>query len=83
MVAAHAQELLKAEGPPLVASMIKKHRRWTLRNADALLPVSNFTSELLLQDGVPASAVHVCPNGTHLGGLLPRRARHRRHQASP
>jgi phosphatidyl-myo-inositol dimannoside synthase len=64
VIAAHGRELLFNGLPRPLSAFYDGLRRLTIRKADALLPVSRYTAELLKALGAPADRIHIVNNGT-------------------
>lgn len=77
-VAAHAQELRKNIMPLGLRTLYRRHRQSVLRRADCIFPVSHYTGNLLIEDGVVPQQITVVPNGTEVSRFqtdCPRAAR--------
>ncbi|MBO6793739.1 MAG: glycosyltransferase family 4 protein [Balneolaceae bacterium] len=65
VVAAHARELLfNPFGDSFLGGIYQKYMRWLLSKADLLLPVSDYTKDLLINLGVDEAKIEVLINGT-------------------
>lgn len=65
-VAAHAQELRKNIMPVGLQTVYRRHRQSVLRRADCVFPVSHYTGNLLVEDGVRPEHISVVPNGAEV-----------------
>ena len=71
-VAVHGRELLvQPFQSRRLANLYDRLRKWTLRRADVLLPVSAYSARHLKRGGVKKGHVRVVPNGVDVGHYLP------------
>jgi phosphatidylinositol alpha-1,6-mannosyltransferase len=73
VLAAHARELLfNPLGNSILGRWYKKYMQWLLSKADLLLPVSDYTKQLLVDLGVRERKIQVLINGTDPDRFLPQ-----------
>ncbi len=71
-LAAHARELLfNPFRLSLLSRLYEKYMRWLLSKADLVLPVSEYTKQLLIEMGVPEKRIKVLINGTDPNRFYP------------
>lgn len=79
VLAAHARELLfNPFGDSILGSWYNKYMRWLLSKADLILPVSDYTKQILIDLGVDADRIKVLINGTDPDRFYPLDVSHQR-----
>ena len=73
VIAAHARELLfNTDKKNLFSKIFSSYKKSILNRADLLLPVSDFTKELIVEAGVNSDKIRVVINGTNPDFFFPK-----------